>query len=107
MLSAEASDTGLVREARVGGQPADETESGGGTDRWRPAQGQCRMHQRGDGEASDQVDDERAVGEGTTESLCRPQRDQIASGRAGGACEADPKQTFRAVSPFSEAPRRG
>ena len=48
------------------------------------------MHQRSDRETADQVDDERAVGKGTTESLCCPEGDQIARARADGACQADP-----------------
>lgn len=54
-----------------------ERDGGGSANRWRPAQGQRRMHQRGDGEASDQIDDECAVGERATEPLRRPQRDQM------------------------------
>ena len=65
----------LVVEARVGGQPADETNGGGGADRWRPAQGQRGMHQRGDGEASEVLRLVRrfneAIDEALTESMDR------------------------------------
>ena len=65
------------------------------------------MHQRGDAEAADQIDDERAVRKGATESLGGPEGDQVAGAGAGGPSEANPEESFHAVSPFFQAPRRG
>ena len=60
------------------------------------------MHDRRDREAANQIDDERAVGEGAAEPLSRPDGDQVASTSAGGAGQADPNESFHVASPLGD-----
>ena len=85
---------GLVVEAGVGGQPAQEPDGERAAHDRRPGQGKGRVHDQGDQEAAGQVDDEGAERKRRPEALRGPDRHQISRAGARRTRQTDPEQPF-------------